>query len=112
MSVKHRHEDMSGSADFFWLGETFFEWKEPFSVLFVIWYLVTRSDSSHRNLPTVFGSRSSMAECFHLKYLCFSHVWQTVFEAGEPCSHWLKTSGAREAVNSAVKRVRTSCCEG
>ena len=22
MSVKHRHEDMSGSADFFWLGET------------------------------------------------------------------------------------------
>ena len=53
-----------------------------------------------------------MAECFHLKYPLFSHVWQTVFEAGEPCSHWLKTSGAREAVNSAVKRVRTSCCEG
>ena len=23
-SVKHRHEDMSGSADFFWLGETLF----------------------------------------------------------------------------------------
>ena len=23
------------------------------------------------------------SECFHLKYLCFPHVWQTVFEAGE-----------------------------
>ena len=35
MSVKHRHEDMSGSADFFWLGETLFEWEEPFSVRFL-----------------------------------------------------------------------------
>ena len=50
------------------------------------WYLVTRSDSSQfrsaqssaehlrgaRNLPTVLRSGSSMAECFHVKYLCFS----------------------------------------
>ena len=50
--------------------------------------MVTRSDSSDssqfrsaqssaehlrgaRNLPTVFRSRSSMAECIYLKYLCF-----------------------------------------
>ena len=52
-----------------------------------------------------------MAECLPEVPL-FSHVWQTVFKAGEPCSHWLKPSGARVTVNSAVKkRVRALCCE-
>ena len=42
MSVKHRHEDMSGSADFFWLGETLFlSGKNRF--LFVFSKLVCRN---------------------------------------------------------------------
>ena len=31
-----------------------------------------------------------MAECFSPEVPLFSHVWQTVFEAAEPCSHWLR----------------------
>ena len=55
-----------------------------------------------------------MAECFHLKYLCFPMSGRQCLklESRACIGSRLKTSGAREAVNSAVKRVRTSCCEG
>ena len=43
-----------------------------------------------------------MAECSPEVPL-FSHVWQTVFEAGEPCSHWLDERSSRDCEQRSEK---------